>query len=642
MDKETPLRRAQIAPVPPPSPDSADRYQLLLERQIVLADRQIAEIEREGRIRYWSPLVRHTSDVMKAVFQLAIGAGVALLIIAAAVATWNASQARGLVIEPFSVPADFSARGLTGETMASRLLDELSGLQEATDTARPADSYSNNLGQDIKLDIPNTGMSVSEAYRLLVRWLGHETHITGEVWRTAQGIAVKTRVAGSSGATVTGPEADLDKLIRRSAETIYRRTQPYRYATYAGDAGRREEAQAVLSALAADETHPHEQAWAYLGLAVNRSFYGDWRGGVADLYRASEKYPGLASLYVTLDSNESWLGHDEQAYAAAKKAVALLQSRRDTGMSEQARTISLPVEQAAVAMYSGDYRAVLRHAREAIALPDYAALVESSRETIVTAHALLHDGEAARQAWASLPASDDPLVHFSRLGSHFAMKAWLGDWQGVLALEKEADERITGIEKIGGGLKLSGFRETLFRPYLALAQAKLGAFAKAHALIDQTPLDCYLCLRVRGAIAAAEHNGPAAQSWYERAVKVAPSLPAAYADWARLSLARGNADDAIAKARAAIERQPAYADGYAVWGEALVAKNRSDLALAKFAEAAKIAPNWGRLHLKWGEALMWLGRTEEAQRQFATAARLDLTGPERNRLPPVLASSKRS
>ena len=68
---------------------------------------------------------------------------------------------------------------------------------------------------------PETGISIGELQRFLKSWLGHDTHITGEVWRTQNGIAVTARESGEAGATSTGPESDLDGLMQKAAEHVY-------------------------------------------------------------------------------------------------------------------------------------------------------------------------------------------------------------------------------------------------------------------------------------------------------------------------------------------------------------------------------------------------------------------------------------
>jgi tetratricopeptide (TPR) repeat protein len=178
--------------------------------------------------------------------------------------------------------------------------------------------------------------------------------------------------------------------------------------------------------------------------------------------------------------------------------------------------------------------------------------------------------------------------------------------------------------------------ETQFRlnasPWVALAQAKTGDISAAWATIGKLPLDCYLCLRVRGRIAGVQRNWSEADRWFARAVAFAPSVPFAYTEWGATLMSRGQYDAAIAKFALANQKGPHFADPLEMWGEALMAKNRSDLALPKFVEANKYAPHWGRLHLKWGEALFYSGQKDEAKKQFAIAATLDLTPSEKSEL----------
>ncbi|MGD0189976.1 MAG: hypothetical protein ABSD74_04465 [Rhizomicrobium sp.] len=110
-----------------------------------------------------------------------------------ALMVYDAMNDHGLVVEPFSVPPDIAANGLTGEVVASRFLDRLNALQAATESERPADTYQNNWGSQLKVEIPETGISLGELQDILREKLGHVTHITGEVLRTPSGISITAR-----------------------------------------------------------------------------------------------------------------------------------------------------------------------------------------------------------------------------------------------------------------------------------------------------------------------------------------------------------------------------------------------------------------------------------------------------------------
>jgi hypothetical protein len=145
----------------------AEDARALLREQARLVRLEADQLSEEGALTRRSLRVKHASAVMRFAFELLV-ALVLLAIVAALVsAMWSAAHDSGLVIEAFSVPPDMANRGLTGQAVAAALQDRLSAMQDATDSARPASSYAHNWGDDIKVQIPDTGISISEFYRVL-------------------------------------------------------------------------------------------------------------------------------------------------------------------------------------------------------------------------------------------------------------------------------------------------------------------------------------------------------------------------------------------------------------------------------------------------------------------------------------------
>ena len=151
---------------------------------------------------------------------LAIAVGLALVIGAGAL-IWQAHESDGVVIEAFSAPPDLAAKGLTGQVLASQLQDRLNRLQAATNSARPEASYSHGWGEDVKVEIPETGVSIGELQRLLRGWLGHETKIGGEVYRTPTGLGLTVRASDHPGDEVTG---GVKTIFRASCRRAPRRS----------------------------------------------------------------------------------------------------------------------------------------------------------------------------------------------------------------------------------------------------------------------------------------------------------------------------------------------------------------------------------------------------------------------------------
>jgi len=604
----------------------------LLDRQIALADLQIDDLKREDKLRHWSLRVHHISDVMKVTFEItAAFVGIAIVISICA-ALWAAAHDDSLIIESFSVPPDMASRGLTGEAVAAQLQDRIAAMQAATDSARPPTSYSSNWGNDIKVQIPDTGVSIGEFYRILTLWLGHQTRITGEVFRTDKGIAITARAGGDGGATNQGPDSDFDVILQRAAESVFAQTQPYRYGVYLLRHNRLDDAQKIFEKLAASSS-ASEKAWAENGLANVEDSRGNLRASAAWSRAALALEPEFALTHWTLADNELTLGHDEDAVRTDRELLALTQSH-NPGLTERSRAMIRHNIAQTLAAEFGEFASVPADAKVAEQLPDYSGAIETSWENEVEALGLLHDARAMRARFAEMPRADDDDTVSSRKAILAQAEIALKDWKD--ARKDAADAEAIGIR--AGGFTAGGIHALVW-PYLARARFETGDRAGAFALIGRTPRDCYACVDMRGNIDVAARNWDGATFWFADAVRQAPSVPLAYSDWGAMLLAKRDLEGAIAKFQIAKEKGPHFADPLEMWGEALIAKNRSDLALAKFEEADKYAPNWGRLHLKWGEALLWLGDKAGAQKQFEIAASLDLAASDKAALARDLGAS---
>jgi tetratricopeptide (TPR) repeat protein len=603
-----------------------DEQTRLARDQADVARLQAEGLRREDRLRLWSLRVHHVSNVMKLAFELALA--FILVTMAAGVAgmIWSAAHDKGLVIEAFSVPPDLAGRGLSGEVVAAKLLDKLSSLQAQTVSNRAPSSYANNWGNDLKLQIPDTGISVGEFNRTLHAWLGHQTRITGEIYHVPGGIAVTARAGSDTSPTFAGSEADLDGLLQKAAESVYRATQPYRYVVYLMNANRTREAEAAANALIANGSL-QDRAWAYIGLANVYSGEGDLRRAMGALRSALALRPDFIMAYQNIGGIEGQLQHDEASLAAASKLVSLTRQREDTDLSDQSWKFDPLLAESGLAADLGDFRGQIETDRQVEAFPEFSGSVENARQADIIAFASMHDPRSERERFAALPSSANPQVLLPRDAVLTISDVILGRWERAVENQAKFESRLSKLGAVGQII----ISRQLW-PWTALALAMSGDLAGAHELIDKAPADCDLCLRVHGRIDAIGKNWPGADYWFARAVHDAPSPPFAWTDWGHALLQKGDPDAAIGKFEAAHERGPLFADPLELWGEALMAKNWSDLAIDKFSEAAKDAPNWGRLHLKWGEALHYAGRDDDAHGQFALASRLDLSASERAEL----------
>ncbi len=603
-----------------------------LDRQSDLAAIQIKDAQREDAVRHWSLRVRHISDVLKLGFELAAAAIVTAVAVFVGGAVWMAAHDRALVIESFAVPADMAANGLSGEVIAKQVQDRLAWMQDHTDTIRQAGTYRNSFGGDVKVQIPDTGVSVGELYTYLVSWLGHQTHISGEVWRGANGVSLSVRSGAGAAAVFTGPAGDISPLIGEAAERIYWQTQPYRYAVFLDESGRHADSM-KFSWMLALHGEASERAWAYARLALAASEDGDFENFLRYGHMAAALNPRLAHVWSNIAAADAIFGHDEDGLQDNRKAFALLS---DPAAAQQLAAYAvqddLLADKAMISEALGDYADAIPRERKLEALPVYSGSDFSAQMMVAGDMVLDHDLSGppvpartmimSLNALASQRYSSDypPLPDYERA-------AVTGDWQAARAIMSELlrlpEAHAKGVRWIV---------PVLLVPKLARADAMLGDTQAAQALIAGTPRDCYLCMRVRGQIAAQERHWRDAGAAFAAAVKLGPSMPFADFEWGQMLLAKGDLDGAAAQFALAHQKGPHFADPLELWGEVLMMQNRSDLALAKFSEAAQYAPAWGRLHMKWGEALVWAGKKADAQKQFALAATLDLSPADKAEL----------
>jgi tetratricopeptide (TPR) repeat protein len=602
----------------PSGPD--DRLDALLESQRRLADEQqrlvnlqIGNLEEDRALQHRHLalthrhlLLSHFGDGLRIGLQLlAIVVGL-FVVVGLGVLVWQAHNDHSLVIEAFSVPPDLARDGLTGEVVAARFLDKLEAMQTATQSDRPSDTFQNDWGSDIKVQIPETGLTFGEFEKLLRDKLGHASHVTGEVIRTAGGIAITARLGDAPPQTFEGPQSDLDGLAQKAAEAVYRANQPYRYAEYLDQHGRVPEAFAVISELAANGPRS-ERGWAYTQWgSLDLNEHGDVRAARTHLLKARGFGGGVgASAEIGLINVEVWSGHDERALEYSKALVVTLQ-KRSPETTEAFFENNKIISAAWLASLVGDHQTSAREYMLAANAPDYLGTARLAPSLAATEYALDHDPQSARRAlesWA--PIDDASLLQLDAISAFSALPAFwqaasTDSWPAALANIRASDAWLEAQARTHPLMGL--LRNVWIHPLEALALAQTGDVAGAEALIATTPPDCYLCLRVRGQIAAQKRDRPAAERWFADAVRQAPSLPFAYADRGEARLAMGDAAGAIADFANAHRRSPHFADPIKGWGDALARQGQRRAALAQYDEALKYAPAWVALRRARDEA----------------------------------------
>jgi tetratricopeptide (TPR) repeat protein len=505
----------------------------------------------------------------------------------------------GLIVEAFSVPPDMVRDGLTGEVVATRFLDKLQAMQTATASDRPANSYQYNWGSDIKVEIPETGLDLRAIGKFLRDRLGHPDRISGEVIRTATGIAVTARFDDVPPATFTGAESDFDDLAGKAAEAVYRTSQPYRFAQFLSGQNRNAEAFSVITDLATNGAQS-ERGWADIEWGML-----DWSAN-GDLESARKHcLQGLAHsgalvvpAEICLVGVEVWSGHDEEALEYSRP-LAINSQKQAPGTTDEFFESNKIISVAWLETLTGD---ILKSAQDwtlAEAAPFYLLTEKLAPALAATAYAINHDPDAAKAIVGAMPPNDDTsFLQLDATNAFYALPTyWIAaaseDWPAALSDARASD---AWLETHASGNRLfARMRSVWILPLEAQAMARTGDLAGAEALISTTPLDCYLCVRVRGQISTIKRDWAAAERWYSEAVRQAPSLPFAFSEWGEMRIAKGDIDGAVEKFEAAHQKTPHFADALKSWGDALAHQGKTKAAIAKFDEALEYAPNWKEL-----------------------------------------------
>ena len=623
-----------------------------LARQGRLVELQIEDMQEQrglilSRLR-WGRL----GDRVRVLLQLMTAlAGLAVIVAVGAMA-WSASQQRGLVVTPFTVPADLSQRGYDGQALASRFLDRLGQLQDQSYSVRTSLAFHGAEQRELKLAIPETGVSLGEVQRLLVQWLGHEVQVDGQVQASGDAVTLAVRSGDQPLITAAGAAADMGALVDKAADQAFARSQPYRYARYLQISGRIQEALARYQALALTGD-AEDSAWATEAWGALIARQGDLAAGAAKEYAGARAAPDFVLYWGNLVGIEAGLGHDEAALSAARREEAAAAAGRTGQLGAAARRfMELGAREDHARLTGGFRQAVANGAAEDALWPVVEHLpisrlifhqLQDQAEPSAQAHDAGFAAEMVRNVADSRSLLDAQAPDARReiaaeLNIAAALIAasredWPTAWRqdaAALALLGATNADATLITATATSAAAARPRETMTTTAAtAAAAARAGRLADAQALAASLPADCYPCARARAAIAEASHDVPGADRAFAEAVRLAPSLPFAYVEWGRLRLAHGDPGGAIAKAAQAQKAGPDYADASELWGDALMAQGDDAGAVTRFAAADKDAPRWGRNHLDWGEALMLSGRYAEARTQFEAARGLDLSNPDR-------------
>jgi tetratricopeptide (TPR) repeat protein len=462
-------------------------------------------------------------------------------------------------------------------------------MQEGTESVRAPSTYANNWEEELKIDIPNTGATTDQVWKVLRGWLGKETRISGEVIDLGSGLALTVRVGAKPGQRFVSGDSDLDLLVGQGAELIFKRTQPYRHAVYLGRTPDREnERYALLMALTADPSDV-ERKWAYSGLAYDRREMGFFADAARMGRNALAIDPDMTPARGNLAVAEQMMGHDEQAlnaYVAELRSKASDQYDPRIAAANRCGSLSSIGE---LTRDPGHYEQGITCLQRAPG--SYSQFIDGQRASL----ALMRRDPGPALAYRASPKIGLSPEEVAASAAEYRLSGEMVRGPSPALAQALDAYRVAAAAREAKRAYFRNSAPALSWPLQAEALVILGRGGEAAALAARTPRDCYNCVRVRGLAAQATGNAPAAQLWFAEAVRQGPRLPAAYVDWARLLAAHRRWASAEKRFAKAAELAPNWADPLKYWGDALVAQGRRPEAAAKYDAAIKLAPKWEEL-----------------------------------------------
>jgi tetratricopeptide (TPR) repeat protein len=574
-------------------PEVAKATEAFLGRQGALLEVQTRHMEAEHRFRLAHLRgrliglnIRNAFQVFIALAATVIGLGVLTMLV-------DAFTSRSVVVDAFKAPPAIASRGLSGDVVAKGVLDDLQKMQYATRATGDKGPLSARgaWASDIKVEVPETGVSIGEISRMLHERFGHDVHITGElIQNDAGGFALTVRGDGVPAATFTGGSSDLSKLTVQAAEYVYGRSQPHRYSVYLQNQNRYADAVAFLQG-----AFPREADGELRPRLAND--WGNSLSGVNQPVRAAEKFR-LAMSLGKPRSNVWWTAWDNLVGVRGltdeetgwRDSHAFLKAAAAAPKREQPdlRLLSSPAQftwDLPLLLASNIADSKLNGGAGATSAPDAPAIADN--------YAWMHD-PADSAAWIAAGDPDDPVT-----------KAEALLLQGYAALSRgDSAGAVAPLEAFYKAWATDPNLQYLYpnQPcFTGLAYGLAGRRTEAEGVFKRVGAQS-LCFAFHGDVLVHAGDVAGAQRIWAEGLKTGPDLPPIPLHRGLWELGQGDLKAAEADVSAAAAKAPHWADPLKAWGDVLARGGRWRSALAKYDEAAKYAPAWAELKSARAEA----------------------------------------
>jgi tetratricopeptide (TPR) repeat protein len=497
----------------------------------------------------------------------------------------DAVHSHSVVIDPFEVSPDLAAHALSGRLVASELLDRLTQLQAATRSSAERRALSNAWTNELSIEIPDTGLSLSQVERLLKTRFGHDQHITGDLMLTESGaLAFTVRGDRILPKTFTEQARNLDKLLTAASEYVFGQSQPGLWAAYLSNNDRTDDAirfcQATYATADAGERPYLLNYWANSIDSKGNEFA---RREALPFYREAVRlkpdywdgYNNIMDALFGLGDEEGVVREGEQLLKAAGGRPGRAPEEDYQNWDDVVYNL-LPLRESLVADLES-------HG----GVGANAAVSGSENLLVARVDLQLHDVEAAALRIKTTLVNEKSAPDVAT--ATFVQARLAEEENDLQTAAREWDAFATAFAD-----PIVATTTPSYICFAAVTYAKTGQAAKADVALrgNLTFVDCE---RFRGDVLDLRGDWTGAQEWYAKAVKLGPSLPSGYYSWGLALAKHGDLVGATAKLKDANQKQPHWADPLKAWGDVLVKEGNNKEALAKYDEALKYAPNWKQL-----------------------------------------------
>ncbi len=582
-----PIVAAVAANLASQNPEVAAETVAMFRKQTEVLQVQKKKLEAEYQFfeAEWNPRLlalrlRTGFQVFFALFATVIGIGLAIVI-------YQAVQSRSVVIDPIDIAPNLSAEVPSSRILAAGLLDVLTRIQAATRTSAEHRSLSNAWTNDIAIDVPETGISIGQLERMLKTRFGHDQHIDGDLVKTRTGaLALTVRGTGILAKTFSAETGNLDKLLTQAGEYVYSQSQPGLWAAYLSNNDRNDEAiqfaQAAYTTLAPGERPYVLNYWAN---AISGKGGDGAMAEALPLYRETVRLkPDFWIGYNNIMYALAGLGDEEGVVRVGEQMIKAAGGRPGRAPEYQYQNYDQEVWDLP-ASRAGQIADMETHG----GIGTTGAAGGALNLAVAQLEVQMHDVEAAALRLKTTPVDEKNLGDVAAAAND---RALLAEESGDL---KAAAKEWDAFEVAYANPTISTSNPG-YICYAAVTYEKTGQSAKADAALNPVgKLSLVDCYRFRGDILDLRGDWPAAQQWYAKAVKLAPSVPSGHYSWGVALARHGDLDAAAAKFRDANLKGPHWADPLKAWGDVLAKQGNPKGAVAKYDAALKYAPNWQQL-----------------------------------------------